>query len=297
MMRLYSFRPNRSVSTRSGTLQRGFTLVELMIAITVTLVLVAGIVGMIVNLTRSFTAQDAMTQTQENERFAISVLDSTIRNSGYFPGAESFSTPGGVQFFTQASGQLNAFPATTVANPDGTTFAAGQVIVGTTVAGGSDTINVRVIAPSNGTITNCQGDLNKTASPIIWTSSISVNASNQLVCAVSVNGQTPGTPTVLADNISSMKLVYGVQSQMPNCLTAQQAPPLNVDAYVDASGLKGPQTAQLCWTLGSVTPLNWMYVQSVQATLTFVNTVVQTTGSPTVTLKPIVHTIYMMNMT
>src|SRR5450830_133179 len=292
--------PTASVCDLSSVKQRrqgGFTLVELMIAITVTLILVAGIVGMIFSLTNSFSTQDALTQIQENERFSLSVLDSTIRNAGYFPGAETFTSPSGASFSTPAGGQLSAYPATTVANPDGTTFAAGQVISGATQAGGSDTVNVRVIAPSNGSITNCQGDLNKTAASIIWTSSLSINASSQLVCTVSVNGKAPGTPTILADNVSSMKIVYGLQTQVPACIGPQQSPPLNVDAYIDASGLNAPQTAQSCWMLGAVTPINWMYVQSVQITLTFVNTVVQTTGSPTVTLKPIVHTIYMMNVT
>ncbi|MFZ6690705.1 PilW family protein [Undibacterium sp. SXout20W] len=276
--------------------QTGFTLVELMIAITVTLVLVAGIVGMIAGLTRSFSTQDALTQIQENERFAISVLDSTIRNTGYFPGAENFTTPAGVTFTEPSGGQLKAFPATTTANPDGTTFAAGQVIVGTTTAG-SDTINVRVISNPNSTVTNCQGDVNTSGSAVIWTSSLTVNASNQLICTVSVNGGAPGAQTILADNISSMKITYGLQTQTPTCLSARQAPPLNVDAYIDASGLNAPQAPQSCWLLGAVTPINWMYVMSAQIKLTFVNTVVPKSGGTTPTLTPILHTIYMMNVT
>src|SRR5450830_1866548 len=281
--------PTASVCDLSSVKQRrqgGFTLVELMIAITVTLILVAGIVGMIFSLTNSFSTQDAVTQIQENERFSLSVLDSTIRNAGYFPGAETFTSPSGASFSTPAGGQLSAYPATTVKNSDGTVFSAGQLIVGTTNAGGSETI------------TNCQGDLNTTNAAIVWTSSLSINASNQLVCTVSTNGGAPGTATILADNVSLMKIVYGLQTQVPNCRSPQQAPALNVDAYIDASGLSAPQTPQSCWALGYVTPINWMYVMSVQVTLTFVNTVVTNPSAATpVTLTPIVHTIYMMNVT
>jgi len=274
----------------------GFSLIELMIAITVTMVLVAGIVGLIFGLKQSFSTQDALTQIQENERFALSVMDSTIRNAGYYPGAENFTTPSGTSFLNQASGQLSSFPATTVANSDGTKFSAGQIIVGTTVAGGSDTINVRVIAASGSTITNCQGDTNSSGSPIIWTSSFSINASNQLVCTVSVNGATPGTPTVLADNVSSMKIVYGVQT-LPVSTTAGVTSLPNADTYIDGSSLNVPQTPVPGQPLGAVSPINWMYVMSAQVTLTFANIVVSNSGVGAPDLKPIVHTIYMMNVT
>ncbi|MFZ6862749.1 PilW family protein [Undibacterium sp. Ji67W] len=274
----------------------GFSLIELMIAITVTMVLVAGIVGLIFSLKQSFLTQDALTQIQENERFALSVMDSTIRNAGYYPGAENFTTPSGTGFLNQASGQLSAFPATAVANSDGTKFSAGQIIVGTTVAGGNDTINVRVIAASGSTITNCQGDTNSSGSPIVWTSSFSINASNQLVCTVSVNGATPGTPTVLADNVSSMKIIYGAQT-LPLSTTAGITSVPNVDTYIDGSSLNVPQTPSPGQPLGAITPINWMYVMSAQVTLTFANTVVSNSGVGAPNLKPIVHTIYLMNVT
>ena len=289
---------------KNGLKQAGFSLIELMIAITVTLVLVAGIVGLIFSLKQSFSAQDALTQIQENERFALSVMDSTIRNAGFFPGAETLITPitaitpTGTAFTNQAGGQLAAFPATVNANPDGSTFATGQIIVGKTNAGGSDTINVRVISASGSNVTNCEGDTNTTGLAVIWTSSFAINASNQLTCTVSVNGAAPGNPTVLADNVSSMKILYGVQTQTPHCLTTSPfiAPQINVDTYTDASGLAVPQAPQTCWFLGAVNPTNWMYVMSVQVTMTFVNTVVTQPGAAPVALKPIVHTIYLMNV-
>ncbi|MFT5590059.1 MAG: Tfp pilus assembly protein PilW, partial [Bradyrhizobium sp.] len=89
----------------------GFTLLELMISITITLFLLAGILALVVNMKGSFTTQDQLARTQENALFALTVLDTTIRHAGYFPDP-------------LVSKELDAMPATTTANADGTTYAA-----------------------------------------------------------------------------------------------------------------------------------------------------------------------------
>ena len=230
---------------------QGFTIIELLIALGISLVLIAGIVGLVSVMRRSYNTQDALTQIQENERFALSVLGNVVRDAGYYPSPQT-TTP-------QAE-----FVAPANANPDNTTFIAGQFVIGTAVSGASDTLNIRVESNSGDGIQNCQGDTNTSGAKIVWTNSFSINASNQLVCTVSQNGAAPGTPTILADNVISMKIMYGLDTDGDG----------SADTYVNAS---------------SVT--NWGQVMTVQFTMVFTDLVNNAANG----LKPIVHTVYIMN--
>jgi type IV pilus assembly protein PilW len=67
-----------------GRLQRGLTLVELMIAIVMGLVLLAGVASVFVANKQTYRIQDALARVQENGRFAITFLTRDIRQAGYF---------------------------------------------------------------------------------------------------------------------------------------------------------------------------------------------------------------------
>ena len=65
--------------------QRGFTLVEIMIAITIGLVMVAGILQISSASKESSRLQRNMGFVQENIRTAMAMLGSDLRKAGYFP--------------------------------------------------------------------------------------------------------------------------------------------------------------------------------------------------------------------
>jgi len=54
--------------------QHGFTLVELMIALVITLILMAGISQVFLSSKKSFTIQDTLARQQENGRFVLDTL-------------------------------------------------------------------------------------------------------------------------------------------------------------------------------------------------------------------------------
>jgi type IV pilus assembly protein PilW len=59
--------------------QRGFTLVELMIAITLGLIVLAGVIGVLLANRESYRTSEALSRMQENARFTFEVLGRSIR--------------------------------------------------------------------------------------------------------------------------------------------------------------------------------------------------------------------------
>lgn len=64
--------------------QRGFNLVELMTALLIGLLLMAGLSTMFVTTKRNYTAQDSMSRLQENGRIAMQIMSREIRAAGFF---------------------------------------------------------------------------------------------------------------------------------------------------------------------------------------------------------------------
>lgn len=63
---------------------RGFSLTELLVAMVVGLVLMAGLVTLMVNSKKNYAQQDYNARLQENARFAMQFLTYDIRMAGYF---------------------------------------------------------------------------------------------------------------------------------------------------------------------------------------------------------------------
>ena len=63
--------------------QQGFTIVELMVAATLGLLIVAGAISMLISNKRIYTEQDELGRLQENARFAMDMLIRDIRMAGH----------------------------------------------------------------------------------------------------------------------------------------------------------------------------------------------------------------------
>lgn len=62
---------------------KGFTVVELMVAVTISLLLLAGVVQIFVGTKQSFRSQEGLSRLQENARFAIDIMAGELRMAGY----------------------------------------------------------------------------------------------------------------------------------------------------------------------------------------------------------------------
>lgn len=63
--------------------QRGLTLVEVMVAITISLILLAGVMQIFLSSRQTYRVQDGLARMQENGRFAMQFLSNDIRMAGY----------------------------------------------------------------------------------------------------------------------------------------------------------------------------------------------------------------------
>ena len=246
---------------KSGTAQAGFTLIELMVAIALSLFIVAGLSVLFVNLKTTFTSQDQQAQVQDSQRLAMTMLTTTIQSAGYFIDPLNNT-------------QVGALPASVLNNPDGTSFSAAQGIGGTSgtvgPGGTSDTLNVRYQTASGDGIMNCLGGSNPSsaANSAVWVNSFAVNASNELTCAV--NG---GSAVALVSNVAQINLLYGVDTTGDG----------TTDTYLSANAIT---TANL-----------WGNVHSAKLTVRFVNLMNSNAGSVVALPQPWVQTISLMNNT
>lgn len=238
--------------------QRGFSILELIIAMVLAVFLLAGLFTIVQGTRHTSTDQTALAQLQDNERTALSILTDIIQTSGYFPGAPTnvltTELPANVQFVT-----------------------AGQSIVGS--ANGSQGVNlvVRFETANNDGISTCLGNTNTTGGNNVYVNTFSVNAQNQLTCNDSVNANT----IPIVNGVSSLVVTYAVNTSSTS--TNSNCP---ADSFLT--------TAQI---IGASNPgLYWSNVCAVRVTLTFINPLYQpvaggpiTPGQqPTVTISRLI---------
>ena len=237
---------------------RGFTLVEMLIAILIALFLLAGVMTIVQDTRRATSSQVQSTQLQDSVRLAMSMLTAIIQTSGYY--ADPFgSAPG-------------AATALATAAP----FIAGQAVSGTgafTAAAPGDTISVRYQTNTGDGILNCAGNSNTTGAPVIYVNTFSIDALGQLQCVLTTGGVV-GAPITLIPaittgpnqlKITNFSIMYGVQTNAnpaAQCLTSIPTANQCADAYLDAAQVSAK-------TINGQTA--WNYVVSVRVTLSFLN--------------------------
>jgi type IV pilus assembly protein PilW len=260
------------MSCRSSimTSQRGFSLIELMIAILISVFLIGGLLTLVQAMKRTTIVQGGLSQLQDNERFASDLLANVIQAAGDYP-----SPVLGGQFGVNQFG-VAVFPAFSVPNTT-ITFAAGQTIAGVTTANPTgDLIAVRYSTsgtaalppPVPDGLISCAG--NTSATPVqfvnLFSIAIDANGIGTLQCQLTTIDSTgvkpnvtPATPYTLVSGITKMKIFYGVQ-------TNTAATTLSVDSYLTATQVSALATPL---PLGATT--GWNLVKSVQLVLTVTN--------------------------
>ena len=252
---------NNPASALRTARQRGFTLVELMVSLAISLFVLAAVLSIYLSTKSTFNSQDQMAQLQDSERLVLTMLTTTIQSAGYF-----------VNPLTNTAAV--ALPAATVTRADGTStaFLAAEAIKGTGNGSGSgansDTVTVRYQTASGDGLMNCQGTPNTSGANAIAVNYFSVNATNDLICTVGT-----GSPVVLASNVGQLSIVYGVDTSPSGSG--------KMDTYLPASAV----TAAALW--GSV--------YTAQVTISFLDTTASKVGAPVLMPKPVVQTINLMN--
>lgn len=156
--------------------QQGLSLVELMIAMSISLVIILGVTQVFVASKRTYNLQNGIGSLQENGRFALDSLSHSIGLAGYTPSLTALSA------FNTATSLDN-----TTANED----LSFSVDAGTA----SDTIEVNYTSA-----TDCLGN----ATTGVANDLFFLDGTN-LMCLGSGNG----TPGLMAEGVENMQILYG----------------------------------------------------------------------------------------
>lgn len=234
----------RSDSCGKHRAARGYSIVELMVAVTISVFLLAGLFTIMQGTRKTSDNERLLAQFQDNQRAALSLIGPVIESAAYYSGPLT----------TDAA---SALPVSATYEPFST---AGQGVYGVKGFNGQgDSLTLRFRANQVDGVMNCQGAIRPDG---IYENQLSVNDLGQLVC--SVNG---GTQIPLAGSaqmrITAMKVLYGVGSALttPNSTGA-------IDAYLDATQM-------------NANPIYWTNVFTVKVRLTFENPLAKQPGQST----------------
>ncbi len=181
--------------------QRGFSLVELMIAVLIALFLLGGLVTLVIGTRKTSTTQTALSQLQDNERIAMTMITNIVQKAGYFP--------------DPVNQTLSNFVSETI-GPD--SLASAQPLGGGSSAPG-DTLVSRFFAPNpdpNLSVIDCAGQSNTANVANLWYTNMFtvgvVNNVSWLQCVTQSQGA--GTPQTinLIPNVTKITVLYGVGS-------------------------------------------------------------------------------------
>jgi type IV pilus assembly protein PilW len=226
--------------------EAGLSLVELMVAITISLFLIGGIAAVFQNVKSTYVQQQGMAQLQDNARLAMTLMTDVIESAGYFP-----TTP--------------TYYAATTALPSSPSFSAAgtPVIIGNTAATG-DSVTVRYAPDSTQDMYNCMGGTNSYAPYDTWENTFSVvstgGTGGALECTFwsaqyGASGPTPlvtGLTNGTGGNPKGMVLEYGVSTGADTAGTC-------LDTYKTVSQMAATDWANVCSvkvTLNFLNPVN-----------------------------------------
>src|SRR5215472_15447969 len=74
-----------SYSISTPRTRRGFALVELLVTMAIALFLIGGLLTVLQNVRSAYNNQQLLSQLQDEQRFAMTVLSDVIQSGGYFP--------------------------------------------------------------------------------------------------------------------------------------------------------------------------------------------------------------------
>jgi type IV pilus assembly protein PilW len=182
---------------------RGFTLIEILIALLIGLFLLGALLTIVQANRTVFGNQNKLAQLQDGERMALTVMADVIQSAGYFPDPTNFTlttTLTGIAPFGVGESVNGVYSA----NPPG------------------DQISVRYMTAGGDGILNCSGQSNPTGGPnTLYVNTFQV-LNSQLVCTMN------GTQYNLVNGVTNLSVLYGVKANAG-------ATGNSVDTYMNAT--------------------------------------------------------------
>lgn len=188
-------------------MQRGFSLVELMVALLISLFMLIGVVQIFTGSHRSFKLHEGLSRVQENGRFAIEVLGRQIRMAGFR------SQPLTGSSFNAIDGRNNV-------------SAGGD----DEARAGTDKLILRFEGALDGTTVNCLGNSVTSGSPVVVV--FLVGEDRSLRCAVNPADIDKAVGQPLIQGVTDMQLLFGER-----VINTSTTPPTRQYRYVTADNV------------------------------------------------------------
>lgn len=196
--------------------QMGVGLVEIMVAVTVSLLLLAGMVRILIGNKQTFQAQNMLQGLQEDTRAAITMLSDVIANAGFH--VNPLADP--AELFDPANNDVD-YP------PDNHVDHLGNAVIDGASDANPHAVPHRftVSFQSDGSMFNCLGDTYGpgSATPLATPANLGLVRNTfslkggALRCSVTVTsalGTATPTPEPLVNNVESMAVRYGVDTNL-----------------------------------------------------------------------------------
>lgn len=186
-------------SHRRRALQRGYSLVEVIVAMAVAVFLLGGMFTVLQSTRNNSGNQNVLAQLQEQERIAMTMMTDVIQQAGYFPNAWTIK-------------------ATDELLPSAAFATAGQSVFGGTDAYG-DFVTVRYVGDSSGNVLDCRGSpiANGTIVEMQFhVKPLNANANAPLTLWCSAGGND----APLVPNVQSLAISYGIDSSASGSVNA-----------------------------------------------------------------------------
>jgi prepilin-type N-terminal cleavage/methylation domain-containing protein len=219
---------------------KGFSLVELLVALAIGFVVILGVSGIFVNSRQNYSAQDESSKFQENIRLASELVSRTLKHAGH-------RAPS----LTDASTDTEAAPLNRTSKiVEGVSSTEGLA----TTVGSQDTVTVRYqgnglvtqAGAAAGVITDCLGSSVGTVriapdiyAPIVFNTFAvqQVNGRPWLVCSTGIRSTTVGSDPVVAavpliPDVEGIEVLYGI---FENPATGADPSPGTVSRYARSS--------------------------------------------------------------
>ncbi len=190
--------------------QAGFTLLEMMVALTISLVVMLGFAATFVSMKTTFNSQSSLSQLQDNERLAMTVLTASVGQAGYFPtGANILVTP------RVAPQMMDRTAFSWSSDSVGGQMPTGTYLYGTAAGTNAESFQTGYMTSSGDGLLTCQGGTNTSGGALLIRNVFYVQ-NGALGCSVLVGtaGSTTtapgGTFVPLISGVQSMTVLYGV---------------------------------------------------------------------------------------
>lgn len=181
---------------------RGFSLVELMIALTLGLLLTMGLYSMLSSQRLTYQMSQLNGSITERSQRDNSFIRAMVNQAGY------------MDYDSMQSSILGTSPFVASGNWSQGQFIRAENNVSTSgIKGGTDLLQMRFIG-DGALIFNCAGGV--IAAHTLWSISLYINSSSQLICSDN-NGNT-----VLDENVETLQLLFSSTSTPSSLLRADQ---------------------------------------------------------------------------